>query len=414
MAAACAASNLGSPGDAAAPDAREDSGIVDAAPEALEDTGTSNLFPDADAAPLTNPDGSCISAASMLDGGCGDPQTDPHNCGGCGHDCDGGACVSGACAPLPANTLATGLYAPSAIAVDANAVYWLDWGTPVGGGGKIPPIYAGAQVLSCAKGGCGNGPTALATMSPTSGLESPFVPSAMAMDIASVYWPRGGDVVSCAKGGCGCNPGLVGSVGDVTAIGLSPSMLYVAQYALGQLAMCPLPGCSSVTITASHVVGADGIALDTTYVYWVDSNGEMLRCPLSGCNGAPQSLWRGAPGSTQAGTVGIAVDATNVYWTNAQPFTYGSVMQCAKEACAGTLVTLAAGRDEPRGIAVDGTNVYWTDAAGLQRCTLGGCGGMPTTLASSAGPALALDATHVYFTDPGTKSTDGRIHMIAK
>jgi hypothetical protein len=191
-------------------------------------------------------------------------------------------------------------------------------------------------------------------------------------------------------------------------------MLYVTEYASAELAMCPLPGCTPITITAPHVVGASGITLDATHVYWVDSNGEMLRCPLSGCNGTPQSLWQGAPNSTQAGTVGIAVDATNVYWTNAQPFNYGSVMQCAKEACASTLVVLANARTEPRGIAVDGTNVYWTEAAGLQRCAIGGCGGMPTTLTPSAGPALALDATHVYFTDPGSKSTDGRIRVIAK
>src|SRR5579859_928196 len=53
--------------------------------------------------------------------GCGDVETDPHNCGRCGHDCFGGACISGGCQPV---VLASGQNDSSAIALDAKNVYW--------------------------------------------------------------------------------------------------------------------------------------------------------------------------------------------------------------------------------------------------------------------------------------------------
>jgi hypothetical protein len=34
------------------------------------------------------------------DGSCTDTNTDPNNCGACGHNCLGGACVAGQCQPV--------------------------------------------------------------------------------------------------------------------------------------------------------------------------------------------------------------------------------------------------------------------------------------------------------------------------
>ena len=81
-------------------------------------------------------------------------------------------------------------------------------------------------------------------------------------------------------------------------------------------------------------------------------------------------------------------------------------------SCGGTcsygrcLVTLASGQN-PRSIATDGTNVYWANAGTngtLMKCAVGGCGGAPTMLATTAqslGSAIALDGTSVYWANDG-------------
>ena len=47
------------------------------------------------------------------------------NCGTCGHDCQGGACVASKCQPV---ALATAQNTASALALDATHVYWLNEG----------------------------------------------------------------------------------------------------------------------------------------------------------------------------------------------------------------------------------------------------------------------------------------------
>jgi hypothetical protein len=49
-------------------------------------------------------------------GGCGpDLETDPHDCGVCGHDCQGGDCAAGRCQPF---VLAENAAAPNYIVAD--------------------------------------------------------------------------------------------------------------------------------------------------------------------------------------------------------------------------------------------------------------------------------------------------------
>lgn len=79
----------------------------------------------------SSPSGSGGKSAASGGGGAGgcdaDLASDAANCGACGHDCLGGACLEGACQPV---TLVE-TYASGPIAADGGFVYWFDGETDV-------------------------------------------------------------------------------------------------------------------------------------------------------------------------------------------------------------------------------------------------------------------------------------------
>jgi hypothetical protein len=142
---------------------------------------------------------------------------------------------------------------------------------------------------------------------------------------------------------------------------------------------------------------------------------QVLSCSPSFPMCSPTALASGPPVNVRH----LAMDSMNVYWTNAD----FSVMTCPLTGCPmGTPITLAAlgmGANIPDAIATDGANVYFTVIAmggtpAVMKCAVGGCNGMPTTLAVGSSvmqpSAIAVDATSVYWTD----ASAGTVMMTAK
>jgi hypothetical protein len=97
------------------------------------------------------------------------------------------------------------------------------------------------------------------------------------------------------------------------------------------------------------------LAVVAGFVYWTGTDpvlgGTVKRMPVDGSAGPTvlvQALY--AP-------EGIAVDSTFVYWTN---FNEGTVMKV--ELAGGTPFTLASGQNNPQAIVVDANSVYWSNA----------------------------------------------------
>ncbi|HEY1957770.1 MAG TPA: hypothetical protein VGH28_19250 [Polyangiaceae bacterium] len=337
----------------------------------------------------------------------GDPQSDPHSCGTCGHDCGGGACEAGQCVTLPPGVLATGQHAPVAVAVDDTNVYWLNRGTYVSLGPKLASIYQGdGQLMKCALAGCNNHPTVVADLTNTT--LTGRTPSSLALDATHVYWSDDG-VQSCAKDGCACAPNALTTNGSL-GIAVTPSSFFWTGGS--SVFTCALGGCTTPLVLAQNAVEPEGIVTDGADVYWTTENGTLSSCALGGCN-APTLVWAGAPESSQAATRSVFVDDQNLYWANSNPLKYGSVMQCAKSSCASTLVTLADGRNAPNGVVADTKNVYWAEG-NVYACAIGGCNDSPSVAVSASASAVAIDATHIYWAEVGSDSNDGRIMFAPK
>jgi hypothetical protein len=394
---------------------------ADAGYDAAADVPT--LLPP-DAADAGSDSFTCAPASSFFDGGCGDPMTDPHNCGGCGVDCGGGACDAGACVSMPAGVLATGQLRPIAIAADGTNVYWLTAGASFSS--MLGVHVLGAQVLACAATGCGNRPTVLATYPPGPGLITGGTPrstAAIAVDATRVYWTDQESVRACAIGGCGCAPTTIaGSLWQPPAVTAAGGNVFWTEWAhgapyTGTVSTCATAGCGSgPTVLATGQGGSLGLTADDEHVYWTDTyedGGPIWECAAAGCDGGVR-LVTNANGNPWA----IASDATNLYWTNAGA---GSVVQCTKADCQNTRVLLASGRVRPSGIATDGVDVYWRDGPGdVYRCAVGGCGGSPTLVANATMSSgdfdqpIAVDGARVYWTQQNASLDDGWIASAPK
>jgi hypothetical protein len=356
-------------------------------------------------------DGSGASIV-QVDTGCGATQTDPRNCGGCGIDCGGGACVEGVCSSPPLGVLASGQQTPVGIALDDANVYWMNLG--ISG--------SAAQVMKCAKTGCGNAPTVLASAVWSA-------PTRLAVYGGTVYWATDGLLLSCSTDGCPGGPTVLSSGAlRPTDIAVGAAGIYVGDLNQGALLVYPLAGGANPTAVWSSFAAPAAIALGRTTVYFATTGVSLLSCGAAGCativsGGMPTAL---------------ALDGTYVYiGTQAlmSPGTVGWCPEAPDAGCAAGPKLLTSRVTYCAGIAGDGTNVYFSDRgmarsdggsvfSGLGRvakCPLAGCAGNPTPVAGFVNlpQQIAVDGTTVYWTDFGS-STDpsgtmgGRVMTAAK
>lgn len=288
---------------------------------------------------------------------CADVQSDPENCGACGHSCLGGECVAGACQPV---AIACG-QSPKALAVDATHVYWLnDYDIP--GVLKAPKNGGDVTILAADPNSASGWGIALdethvywpgnpgVQSVPKEGGTAKLLSSTneaydVAADGSSVYFTRPG-LTKVNKTG-GAPTSLAGS-SDTIHVVLDGEFAYFTVWTEGAVVKVPLSGGAPMKI-ATNVQYPNALALRDGIVYFSNGYGKLMKVPADG-SAAPVLI----TGAYFA--YGVAADESGVYFATFDSEKIAMVVPGTEE-----IKILATDQAYPRDVAVDAEAVYWTN-----------------------------------------------------
>ena len=157
----------------------------------------------------------------------------------------------------------------------------------------------------------------------------------------------------------------------VDAIAVDGTNLYWTDYDDGWVMSCSKSACTLPTLLIGGQANPYGMAIDKTNIYWTNLGGEVMQCPIAGWR--PRDGPRLRPEHAdlhhgrrdrrlldKSGTTGC-VRVNNCPPMPVVSGSGGQVVKCAIGGCGGAPTVLAADASDPTGIAVDAANVYWTD-----------------------------------------------------
>lgn len=301
-------------------------------------------------------------------------------------------------------------------------------GKGTGGAGGTNPTVSSASASSSSSSGSSTTTGGSSSMSASSSSTSSS--SSATSSSSSSGSPCTGGEVECNGtcvdtqtddsncGGCGltctnCTAGecivvLASNVPKATGIVLNGIKAYVTSSSQsGAIYSTSLSGGSaSVTnLTQGYPQSYPyGVAVDSTYVYWTNGDGSVMRMPLGGAVKPTQVA------SGQANPWMMAIDATNLYWTNNG--TPGTVMKMNLSSLV--VSTLVGGLMDPTGIAVDSTYAYVADTGDdyvIKVQLSNGTIASQLTNFQNNPFALAIDSKNVYFTN---QANSGDAHQVAQ
>jgi hypothetical protein len=332
----------------------------------------------------------CPATRSVCPNACADLSSDGSNCGTCGHDCQGGACVGSVCQPK----LVAGGFVAGPLAVGPDSIYVVDYGS----GGRLIRIAKANGVI-----------TPIATGS--------------IWDVAvfgtSIYWTTSmtatdGKVTRAALDGSSPTDIATGQAGARAIVADADGVFWLSgNGATDGVVMRLGPTDATPFQFAAMQATLDALGVDATNVYWM-TNGTIG----DGSDGAVFSKTKkGGPIVTiatmqhDATGSGISVTASGgrVFWDPRGLGNTDGAVRSASGAGGGAITEFAANQVRPQGIAADATFVYWIDAGNgtdglLQRASL--ATKAVTQLAGGlANPGdLGLDGPVLYFGTQGNSS----------
>ena len=311
---------------------------------------------------------------------CTNLANDPNNCGTCGHVCGCGSttCTAGMC---DAHVLADQQGDPVTLALNNGVLYWgtdIDrnvMAMPADGSVAAKALYPGRTAVR-----------------------------GFAFDAARVYFTR--NVFNIVESGtlAGTSSGNFTNQQEpgAASIATDGSNVYWTDSGNGGAVRRAPNGApvSTPSTVAGGQMGADGLALDATSVYWSTNdpvNGAIHSAPKNTTNGSGSLVV-----TKQASPHGVAVANGFIYWINQANGTPKAASINRVPVTGGAPAVLASQLSAPQTIAVNGDSVYWTDALDgtISRVPLAGGSPPQFVVAHEAAPAgLALSSTCLYFTD---------------
>lgn len=346
---------------------------LDTGPDVVAlDSGAGDAAADADVdAPGVEPD-AAIDAASDADASCGDVQTDPKNCGSCGHDCLGGACQAGACRPfvMASETIDDVL---EAIAVSPTHVFYTDFTTgklrrvPRTGPSTVETVYATSagtslgldvawrdgfvyfadtstvtgRILRCPDTGCVGAPEVM-----LGSLDAPFSVALTTDGFVTSESTDPGRVIRCHALPCEASPEIV------AASEARPQRVAVNGNAVAWTRITNAEGVrlrigTDPITTPVGSFGVFSVALTSTEVIYGLASTAVRAIPLAG--GASRDL---APATF---VERLAVAGGTVFFSD----NGGVVKSVAISPPASPVKTVASGQSTPKSLAADDAAVFW-------------------------------------------------------
>lgn len=362
-----------------------------------------------------NPDGGDTDGRATNDATTGDGDSgtcvanldnDSAHCGRCFHDCAGGTCSGGKCAPV---LLAQGLPNPDGLVLSATDIY-------VAGLGGVSAIMRVPRA--------GGAVTTIVSTAADSA-------RGVALDGNTLYWSNAtfasddagafGGIWKCTIPAC-TDQTLLRADWTLNPIIASNFIFYATGNTDDRIFRMPKTGGAALPLVQSD--GPFALAADSTHVYFTNNESPALHRVLFD-GGSKEGI---GPGSEQY--VGyVALDADRVYWAYEDNTSQGHVLSALKSN-PSTTTSYGTGVDNisPIGVAVDDTYVYWSSdgnamsntPAGdgkIQACPKTGCVGAPIVLANDlkfSGPIVA-DGNAIYWVEFGAQNTTtGRLRKVAK
>jgi hypothetical protein len=363
---------------------RGDGSVVDA-------SGGGDGAPAADASPIdgaTPADAACPPPEMQCGAQCIPVDSDPANCGACGHDCLGGSCAGGLCEVTELATVSTGSW--RGLSVDDTHIYWVDqydytpWrrakdlGTPPEQ--LVPPGTLYATRAPVLDGGyiyltdficCNYGgrvwrlPRAGGMLEQLGMWGSSGGPAMnLAVDATSIYVGAvpTNEVYSFPK--AGGSQTLIAALGNVMVVAVDDSDLYIAAASpgatlAGQLARTPKAGGGPVsplftvdppqTPVALSLTDDDAFLATTTLMGGTETGG-LYR--VSKATGAETDVAVGP------GVGDVTADSAGIAWVELS--SPGRVW--VGDLAGGAPALRATGYDGVIAVAVDAMYVYWMTA----------------------------------------------------
>ena len=216
------------------------------------------------------------------------------------------------------------------------------------------------EIRACDAAGCGNAPR-------TVGRGILDFPSTVTFSANTVFIGNGNTISSVPLSATAADPKFVLQARSAFYLlsAQEPYLYWISQGDYGRgvvLERARTDGTGALEVLAENLevifnggpFPQSGLALDASYVYWSQGTlaGSIARCPLAGCNGAPEVVVTPVRSPTT-----LALDGQRLYWQHDTATQGLAVSDCALGDCAGT-TPIVVGLDATNALTVDDRYLY--------------------------------------------------------